>query len=250
MSRYRAGALHLMVSVVVAALLFLVIYFVWFPGALLAATGAPWLLFIIAAVHLGLGPLLTTIVFEKGKRGLVFDIVVIALLQLAALGYGAWVLFESRPVYVVFIKDRFELARADEIAPAELAKAKPPYDRLPLDGPQVVGAQLPRDANEQFRVAMSAMGGGPDIQGFPQHFVPYELVRMRAAAKAEPIAKLRGLNPKDVDAVNRLAPSLGLAEERLRFLPMRAGKHDLTVILDAQTGEVLRIAALRPWEFD
>lgn len=250
MSRYRAGSLHLALSLAIAALVFVGVYFVWYPGALLQATGAPWILAIIALLHLGLGPLLTTIVFETGKRGLAFDLLAIVIVQTGALAFGIWMLYQSRPAYIVFIKDRFELARADDIDPDELSKAKPPYDQLPLTGPRIVGAHLPRDPHEQFRVMMSAMQGGPDIQGFPQYFVPYDEVRQQAAGRAEVIGALRKWNAKDPGGVDALVKSLGGREERLRFLPMRAGKHDLTVVLDADSGEVLRIVALQPWEFE
>ena len=249
MTRYRAGAAHLVISVIIAALLFLAIHFVWYPGALLEATGGRKLLLVIAAVHLCVGPLITTIIFKQGKRGLAFDLAMIAVVQVAALTFGVWMLYEARPAFIVFIKDRFELARADDIDPAELAKAKPPYDRIALTGPSLVGARLPRDASEGFRVAMSAMRGGPDIQGFPQYFVAYEDVRGDALRRAERFAQLRRFNAQDQEAVERLLARLGGNEERLRILPLRAGKRDLTVVLDAQSGDVLHIAALRPWEY-
>jgi hypothetical protein len=47
--------------------------------------------------------------------------------------------------------------------------------------------------------------------------------------------------------VNALAKYLGRKEEDLRFLPLRAGKVDLTVIVDAKTGEILKISSIKPW---
>ncbi len=231
------------------ALVFLSIHFVWYPGALLEATGALRILLLIAFVDVCVGPLITTIIFVPGKRGLAFDLTMIALVQAAALTYGVWVLYQARPAYIVFVKDRFELTRADDIDRAELAKAKPPYDRIALTGPSVVGARLPKDPNEKLRITMSAMGGGPDIQGFPQYFVAYDDIRGEALGRAERFAELRKFNAQDLEGVERLLANLGGREERVRFLPLRAGERDLTVILDAQSGDVLRIAALRPWEY-
>ena len=112
MTRYRAGAAHLVVSVIIAALLFLGIHLVWYPGALLEATGGRKLLLVIAVVHLCVGPLITTIIYKQGKRGLAFDLAMIAIVQVAALTFGVWMLYEARPAFIVFIKDRFEIGRA------------------------------------------------------------------------------------------------------------------------------------------
>jgi hypothetical protein len=248
MSRFRAAALHFAISLLIATVVFLVIFFVWYPGALFERVGGKDLFLLIVGVDVTLGPLITLIIFRSGKKGLKFDLATIAVIQLLALTYGVWVLYESRPAYIVFIKDRFELARANDIAPAERAKAKAPFDELPVTGPRVVGARLPTDPDEQFRIMMSA-SAGLDIQGFPQYFVPYDEVRREALAKSAPFGELRKFNPDNPEAVQALLKRLGGREERLRFLPMRAEKTDVTAVLDASTGELLHIAALRPWEF-
>src|SRR5688500_10728960 len=126
-SRWRASALHLGVSLVVAALVFAVIYFVWYPAPLFQSAGGRHLFALIALVDVTLGPLITLIVFRAGKPGMRFDLVTIATLQVAALAYGVWVLYEARPVWIVFVKDRYELVRANNVLDAELAKAKPPF---------------------------------------------------------------------------------------------------------------------------
>src|SRR5262249_11271221 len=174
------------------------------------------------------------------------DLVPIAALQLAGLAYGLVVLFESRPAFLVFSKARFELVRATDLDPAELAKAKEPFASLPVMRPQVVGAQLPTNREELDRLVFAA-ALGVDIPSFPRYYVPYDAVRLQAGRKAEPIARLRQLNSGDaVDAEIRKA---AIAEQDLRFLPVRAGKIDLTALIDARNAEVVRVVALRPWEY-
>jgi len=41
--------------------------------------------------------------------------------------------------------------------------------------------------------------------------------------------------------------SIGRDEGDLRFLPLRAGKVDLTIVIDGKTGEILKISSIRPW---
>lgn len=250
MSRIRAAAIHLAISAVIAAAVFLFIFLLWFPDALLWQAGERKLLLLIAGVHVAIGPLLMLIVFVPGKKGMAFDIFAIAFLQATALTYGAWVLFESRPAYIVFVKDRFELVRANEIPGEELDKARSgPYAALPLTGPRLVGVRFPKDPDEQFRIMMSALGG-TDIHFFPRYYVAYEESRRDVVLRAAPFARLRELNPQSAAAIDGLVAKLGLPEAQLRFLPMRAGRHvDLTVVVDASRGDVLKIAALRPWEY-
>jgi hypothetical protein len=247
MNRFKASAVHFAISLLIVTTVFLSIYFIWYPDALFDRAGGRRLFTLIALVDVTIGPLVTLIVFKPGKKGLKFDLVSIAVAQVLALAFGVYVLYESRPAYVVFAKDRFEMARANDIEPVELAKAKAPFNELPLTGPRLVGARLPTDPDEQLRIMVSA-AGGLDVQGYPQHFVPYDEVRKDVLAKAAPFGALRKWNAPD--RVEALAKSLGRAEASMKFLPMRAEKADLAVIVDAATGDVLRYAALKPWEFD
>lgn len=250
MNRFRAAGVHLALSALVASAAFLLNYLVWYPDALFDQAGGRELFLLIAGVDVAIGPLLTFVVFVPGKKGLVFDIVTIAFLQASALAYGAWVLFESRPASIVFVKDRFELVRANEVDDEDLRAARPgPYAAHPWTGPRTVGARLPKDPDEQFRISMSALAG-KDIQFFPRHYVAYDEVRAQVLSRAEPIARLRELNPASSAEIDRLVAKLAADEARLRFLPMRAGQYvDLTVIVDAGNGDIRHIAALRPWEF-
>ena len=245
--RLRAGLIHLCLSAAIAALVFLPIYFIWYPDVLYESAGGRDLFLLIVSVDVTLGPLITTIVYVPGKWGLKFDLVVIGTLQCVALAYGVYVLFESRPVYIVFVKDRFELVRANEYPPGHLEKARDArHASLTWTGPRIVGAKLPTDPKEQMDLMISGIGG-VDVQLFPQYYVPYDEVRELAKAKGERLQKLRDRNPARVAEVNALVAGSGRAEEDLRFLPMRAGKTDLTILIDAKSGEILKISSLKPW---
>jgi hypothetical protein len=246
MNRFKASGLHFAISVLIATTVFLSIYLVWYPDALFERAGGKELFVLIACVDVTIGPLITLIIFKPGKKGLKFDLVTIAVAQLSALLFGVYVLYESRPAYVVFVKDRFELARANDLETAERAKAKPPFNEVPLTGPRIVGARLPTDPDEQFRIMVSA-ASGLDVQGFPQYYVPYDDVRKDVVAKAAPFAQLRKYN--EPSEVERLAQRLERPEPTMKFLPMRTDRADIAVIVDARTGDVLRYASLKPWEF-
>jgi hypothetical protein len=77
--------------------------------------------------------------------------------------------------------------------------------------------------------------------------VSYQDVEGQARGKGEPLEVLRKRNPERVSDVNTLVKYLGRREDDLRFLPLRAGKTDLTVVIDAKTGEILKISSIKPW---
>jgi len=249
MNRYQASLAHFAISLAIATLVFFAVRFAWYPGALFEVAGGLDLLLLIVFVDVTLGPLITLIIFVPGKKGLKFDLVTIALVQLAALVYGFWAIAESRPIFVAFVKDRFELVRAIDIEDKDLAKgAEATHRSASWIGPRYVGAKLPKDPAEQFALMISALAG-KDLHTYPKYYVAYETVAADAAAKGAPMARLRSLNPDRAAEVDELISGSGRAESALAFLPMRAGKRDLTVVVDAKSGQVVRLAPLRPWEY-
>ena len=249
MNRFQASLAHFAISVTVAFLVFLAVRFLWYPGPLFEGAGGRELFFVVVAVDVTLGPFITLIVFVPGKPGLRFDLATIAVLQVAALVYGLHAVAESRPVWIAFVKDRFELVRAIDIDPADRARAAPPHDALSWTGPRYVGARVPRDPAAQLRLLDSAVVAGKDLHTYPQYYVPYAAVAGAVRARAAPIARLRELNPDRAAEVDGIAAGPGGEKGAIGFLPMRAGKRDLTVVVDARSGEPLRLSTLRPWEY-
>jgi hypothetical protein len=202
-NRWSASGTHLLISAVIAALALAVILGVWFPGPLFEAAGGLGLLYLLVGVDVVLGPLLTLIVFRSGKRGMKFDLAAIGALQLAALAYGCSVVFLARPAFIVFVKDRFELASVVEIDAAELAKARfPEFRTFSWTGPRLAAADMPTDPDERQKLVMLALAG-TDLQSFPQYFVPYAERRREVLAAAMTIARLRAAEPvtaREVDA--------------------------------------------------
>jgi hypothetical protein len=110
-----------------------------------------------------------------------------------------------------------------------------------------VGVRFPTETDAKFNLLISGLGG-VDIQSYPQYHVPYDEVRKEVVAHAAPLKKLEAFNKGLSSAA--LASSLGRAENDVRFLPLRAGAADLTVLVDAKNGEILKLAALKPWEYE
>jgi len=179
MSRWKASAIHLLISAIVVGSVVLAVTLIWYPPAIWRMAGVVELLGIVIAVDLVLGPLLTLIVFRAGKPSLRFDLTVIALLQAAALAYALHTIWVSRPVYVVGIGNvgRFHLVYATDLDDNALDSAKgTPYEVLPAFGPKLVGAKLPMDQALRQNLLWQEMAGN-ELQFQPRYFVPYDQVQ-------------------------------------------------------------------------
>ena len=117
MSRWKAAAIHLSISAAIGLVVGALLLLVWYPPPYFHAAGADQLVLLLVGVDLVLGPLLTLILFRSGKKGLKFDLAMIAVLQTTALVYGLSVVLQSRPVFLVSAVDRFVLVSASEIDP-------------------------------------------------------------------------------------------------------------------------------------
>jgi hypothetical protein len=248
MTRWKAGLTHFGISLAVAGTVYLAVRFFWYPGPLFEVAGGLELLLIVISVDVTLGPLITLIVFKSGKPGLRFDLWVIGILQVSALVYGLWSIAESRPVYITFVKDRFELVRAGELDDADIANGAPGFRGLSWFGYRLAAALPPKDPKEQVKHMDLAILAGKDLHYFPSLYLPYEQVAGEAARVASPMAKLRTLNPDLVAQVDAVVAASG-PEGALGFLPLRAGKRDMSVVVRRPSGQVVTLLPLRPWEY-
>lgn len=98
--RLIASAIHLLISLVVALLILALLFLLWFPSPLMSL-GAVQGVQLILLVDLVIGPLLTLLVFKKGKASLLFDMSVIVALQLGALTYGLVTVYGQTPSHLV-----------------------------------------------------------------------------------------------------------------------------------------------------
>ena len=166
LNRWKASAIHLALSAAIGATVVALMLALWYPRPYFAAMGGAMLLVLLIGVDVVIGPLITLIIFDPKKKSLRFDLAVIALLQLAALVYGCSVMFTARPVYSVFVVDRFEVIAANAIDEESREKAVPEFRALSLAGPKVVGAREPRDPKWMSDIVMSAATEAPTSRIF------------------------------------------------------------------------------------
>ena len=245
--KWRAFAIHFVVTLILAAGAAAIIFGVWFPDPLDKLVGGAELFVLVVGCDLVLGPLLSLVIFDsrKSRRKLIFDYTVVGIIQLTALVYGVWIVASSRPVYVVFVGDRLEVVAAADIRPSELAAAQDPlYRTVALTGPRLVAIRVPpADRDDALFQALD----GNEEQARPKFYVPYEAQLDGIRKHALPLDDLRKRHPEGQSMLADARAKTGLPEERLRYLPVRYREKFWTVLVDAQSGKPLAYFALDPY---
>lgn len=248
MSRWKAAGIHLLLSILIVGSIGLGLLFVWYGPALFQLTGGMKQLTIMAICDVMIGPLLTLIVFKSGKKSLKFDLAVIALLQAAFLAYGVKVMWESRPIFLVGLHDRFELVFANDLTDADLAQGtRLEYQTRSLTGPRLVGGIMARNSTEELNLALSGFAGR-DIHLMPDRYTPYADVAQDLGLKAEPVAKLAEITTApERDRLMKAVAGTGRDEHSVGFLPITSRRGRATMLVELGTGEVLGPVAVEPW---
>jgi hypothetical protein len=241
MSRWRAAAIHLLISAGIAAGVLALMLGVWYGPTLFQAMGGAGLALILIGVDVVLGPALTLVVFRSGKRGLKFDLAAIALFQLAALLYGCYVVSLARPAFIVFVKDQFQVASVAELEPGQLAEAKyPQFRSASWSGPVLVYGDWPQNFEEQQQLMFAALAGA-DLQHFPKHYAPYAQGRDQILAKAQPLPGVRRTEPEVARRIDEWLARSGVDAQNLRYLRLRGRNAWVAVLIDGRTAEPVKM---------
>lgn len=245
MTRFKAAGIHLLISAAVIGA-FAVFYLTqWYPPALLEMSKGLKLLGLLALVDVVVGPLLTFLVFKPGKKGLKFDLTVIAVLQLAALAYGLHSMWQSRPVFMVAVKDRFELVFANEIHPKDLSLASPEFQRLGWGQPRLLSAPLPEDPVARERVMLSAFEGR-DVHRLPEHYRPYEDILPELRRVVRPASSLP--EPALIEQATRVAVRNELGINDVGYVPINSSRGAAVMLIRRSDGQPLEPLNWDPWE--
>ena len=169
---FKAFGIHFLFSILLVSLFALVILTLWYPSIWSKALGGYDLFIKIVIIDLIVGPLCMGIVYKSHKsfKERIVDATTILVFQLAFMGYGLWVLYESRPVFIVFAQDRYDVYVANEIEP-EMLGDQAPFDRLSLTGPVYGAVDLASISSDTlFDLTVS----GLDVSNFPKYYTPIE----------------------------------------------------------------------------
>ena len=238
--RYRAAAqaagIHCLCSVLFAAVAAWAVFGVWYAYPYRELSGGRELFVLVMAVDVVCGPLLTLILFnpKKPRQELWTDLAMVALIQLAALSYGIWTVWQARPLYLVHEVDRFKVISAPDVEVQELeglpANLKPKF----WIGPQTVSIRLPKSAEEHNKILFEAAAGGRDYAERPEFYIPYDgETSLKSLLRAKPLTVFLQKQPSQQVAAQQLARDKGADIAQWLYLPVVA-RQDWVAVLDKQ----------------
>jgi hypothetical protein len=240
MNKLQAFLSHFAISAVIVGAVFAVIWFLWYPAPLFQVVGAWNIIRVLIVVDLVLGPLLTLVVYKPGKKGLVFDMGVIATIQLAALVYGVSAIYAERPCFMVFSVDRFEALSCKSVDLDQLA-ARDDLTRRSWWEPLYVVARMPDDPAARSRLLQEVMfEGKPDLPQRIEFWTNFDGQALADVRARSVLARDVGLEaPLEARAIAAAGPDA-------RLLPLPAGDGLAILVLDPET---LKAVASLPGDY-
>lgn len=248
--RFKAFGAHLLASAAVLAILLGTLYLGWYrwPGWYLA--DASQVVLVMVGVDLVLGPLLTFVVAgaTKPRRTLVRDIAVIAVVQLAALGFGTISLWNGRPLYYAFSENVLQLVQAYDIDAREVDLAR--RQHVPLiphwySLPRWIWAPLPEDPAEHARIFASAISGGDDVIAMPRYYRPWDAGLAMLRTQLKKVDDVGYFMPKDKKILKEKMRAAGYSADQANAIPFTGRGYPLLAVLDPASARVVAILKVK-----
>ncbi len=232
----RAACIHLLLSLGVALVAAALVFGLWYPFPYRELSGGRELFWLVVGVDVVCGPLLTLVLFspKKPRAELVRDLGLVVLIQLGALGYGQWTVWQARPLFLVQEIDRFKVVAAPDLRGASIAGLPAALQPGWLSGPVTVAIREPKDAKERETVLFESIQGGPDYAERSEFYLTYEgAAALKSLQRAKPLAVFLLKQPAQQAAAQALAAKKGADMAQWLYLPVVA-RQDWVAVLDKQ----------------
>lgn len=195
MNRFGAFLIHLGISLVIFAVLAYLVLYVWYPDFFFASDGGWQGMRIIVFVDLVLGPLLTLVVFNRNKPAteLRRDLTIIGTFQLCCLAAGTWIVYQERPLALVYLDGQFFSMTLDDYT--SLGMPSPDLDRFPGPYPKRLTVALPEGLAEQSRVRQRAFAEGKPLRAYAELYEPLTKAGLNIEREAFDTTELQKRSP-------------------------------------------------------
>ena len=227
-NRWQAFGAHLLVSLCLFIAMCTIIVVFWYPGILFTTEGGWQGVRLIAGIDFVIGPTLTLLVYKPGKWGLKFDLTVIALLQIACITYGMYVVNYSRPAVVAYADGIYyttPLLRFDS-RDIDIEKSDLLNGRYPI----WVNIKLPENRKERLTVKIQRIWKG--LETSIDLYEPYQ--------NALPVLPREGLSIQEAKTKGYKIPDT-LARENIRVFKLNTRYNNYAVAVDTTTGAFVKL---------
>jgi hypothetical protein len=246
-SRTIAFLIHVSLSIVVAVLALLVVFLAWYPAPLNDAIDVTPIFLMLLTVDVFIGPVITFIIYKPQKKTLTVDLLIVVALQITALSYGLYTIYQGRPAFVVFSKDRFEIVRTLDVDPDSLKKALADGNQLASAswlGPQWIASTPPLDNQRRNEILFSSSLGGPDWPQLPELYAPLLEMKSELIEKAKHLDELRAIH----NHAHEIEESLKkYDDDYVKWLPLLGISKNMIVLINGHSAEIIKVIDINPW---
>jgi hypothetical protein len=234
---FKAMAIHFGLSLLVAAIVALLVFTLWFPYPYRELAGGRELFILVMSVDIICGPLLTFVLFSptKPKKEILTDISLIVVIQLLALCYGIWNVWTVRPIYLVQEADRFNIISRATID-TRMLDSLPAELKPQLFGEPIKVSLIDISASDKEKLISEMKAGGKDASERPSFYTKYDGVK--AYQNAHPLRNLLRTKSDQKTAISDLVATTTSKDlDQLRFVYI-VGRKFWAAVLNS-SGEVI-----------
>lgn len=242
-AKFKVVATHLIISICVAIFTASIVFFCWYPFPLNKAVGVTHIFLMMLGIDMVLGPFFSWLVYKEGKKSLKFDLTIIIFIQVIALFYGVYKIAEGRPVWLVYNVDRFELVKNNEIVIENPKQVQEQYKQPSWLKPQFVAAEFAKDKKQKNKEMFAEIVSGISIAQRPERYVQLKQAKSQIQSRAQNLVDLKKYNNQ-----KQVEDTLAKYPEANAFVPLKATAVDMTVLINKEKGEVVKIVDLRSWK--
>ncbi len=234
---------YLTISFFIALVFSSIVLFLLYPTPLAKAVGVIHILLLIISIHVIIFPILGFVIYKEGKKTLMIDLAIIVSIQILAFLYGCYTIHQGRPVWVVFNIDQFELIRQNEIYEKNIKQAKSQFQTPIFSRPKFVAVEFSKNKDIKQQEIFDEILNGIALSTRPERYVELTQVRAQIQQRAQSLDLLNQYNNQVL--VQKI---LGKYPQATAFVPLKSNAVDMTVLINKEKGEVIKIVDLRPWK--
>lgn len=237
--KIKAFFTHFLLSAALALVAGVVIAFYWYPSIFLYISNGSQIILLIIIIDVFLGPIISLIIFsaKKNRRALILDYTIIGILQIAALCYGLWIAYESRPQFLVFEYKNFYVVHASDIGTRD--KYTNNFNQQPkIHGVRSLSLRSPHSGAEQLEIINKSLEGLTEALQV-ELWQPYDLAIPSIKGHCKTLTEVK--NPvarEQLAAAFAKSPSPH-SMDGLCFLPVISRQQVWTASIDKETGQPL-----------
>ncbi len=228
---FKAALIHFFIGLLIAIIFAGLIFNIWYPYPYSKLAGGKELFILVMSIDIICGPLLTFAIFSptKSKKERLVDISLIAIIQLAALSYGIWNVWQVRPLFLVHEADRLNIISRANIDANDLQLL--PVDLRPklFNGPVTVSLR-DMSASEQEKLISQIKLGGKDASELPSFYSHYQA--NKAFQLGHELRELLIAQPQHKSKINQLIEQSNTSNQhKMRYLYL-VGRYYWIVVID------------------